>query len=142
MPSARTGNRFLPAATAKGSTAMKKLWVLVVALVLVGCGKKEKSYSVQSMMTDLKDTNSGVRYTAAEVLGNYGPEAKDAVPLLIGALKDEDKYVRMRAAYSLAEMGPEAETAIPALKEASRDKEKLVREAAVYAVKQLQSKKK
>ena len=119
---------------------MRKLPVLILVLLIAGCGKKEKSYSMEAMIQDLKDRDPGVRYTAAEMLGGYGRKAESAVPALIEALKDKDKNVRMRAAYSLAEILPAAQAAIPALRESLKDKEQLVREAAAYSLKRIRTK--
>jgi HEAT repeat protein len=129
-----------PAAAEKDLGTMRKLPVLIMVVLIAGCGKKEKSYSVETMIEDLNDPNPGVRYTAVETLGDYGRKAESAVPGLIKALKDEDKNVRMRAAYSLAEILPAGQTAIPALKEALKDKEELVRKAAAYSLKRIRRK--
>jgi len=119
---------------------MRKLPVLILVLLIAGCGKKPKSYSVESMTEDLKDPDPGIRYTAVETLGSYGRKAESAVPALIETLKDEDKNVRMQAAYSLAEILPAGQTAIPALKEALKDKEPLVRNAAAYSLNRIRTK--
>lgn len=59
--------------------------------------------------------------TAAILLGDYGPEAKDAIPVLVRVLKMPDGtryylnlYTRVMAA--LGEMGPDAADALPALR--------------------------
>jgi HEAT repeat protein len=119
---------------------MRILTIFLLVLLSVGCSKEKKHYSVEQMIEDLKNPDHNVRYTAAEVLGDYGPQAKSAVPALREALADSDRYVRMRAAYSLAEIRPDAQAAIPELTKALKDKEKYVREAAAYALKRLQKK--
>ena len=63
-----------------------------------------------------------------------GPEAKEAVPVLIDALKDENIYVRRRAALVLVKIGPEAKAAVPALIDALKDKDKDVRSNAAEAL--------
>jgi HEAT repeat protein len=48
-------------------------------------------------------------------LAEMGPDAKVAVPVLIGALGSREEHVRDEAALALANIGPEARAAIPAL---------------------------
>lgn len=115
---------------------MKRIILVGLMVLLVGCGKK--AYSVPSLLETLKDKDPNMRYYAAKELGHFGAQAKDAVPALTEALKDEEKIVRMGAAYALAEIGPDARTALPALEEASKDREESVSKAAAYALKQLQ----
>src|SRR5688572_20125753 len=47
-----------------------------------------------------------VRWMAAEILGEIGPDARSAAPALIQALKDNDAHVRAVAASALAAVGP------------------------------------
>jgi HEAT repeat protein len=116
---------------------MKRIILVSLAVLAVGCGKKE--YSVPSLVDTLKkDRDPKMRFYAAKELGHFGAQAKDAVPALTEALKDEDKNVRMEAAYALGEIGPDAAAAVPALAEAQQDNEEAVRKAAAYALKRLQ----
>jgi HEAT repeat protein len=119
---------------------VKNRIVLPLVLVLVaGCGRDhQKDYSVAAMIQDLKHPDPDVRYTATEVLGKYGPEAKEAVPALIQALKDPNRNVRIGATYALAELGADAKDAVPALKTALKDREKDVRDGAAYSLKRIQ----
>ena len=112
---------------------------IVLAIYLIGCGRKKPDYSVSSQTKALADDNPDVRSTAATVLGTYGPEARDAVPALVAALQDKDKHVRRSAAYALARIGPDARDAIPSLKEALKDPDPKLREAAAYAIKEIQN---
>jgi HEAT repeat protein len=118
---------------------MRRLVPVSLLLVVIGCGKTQQDYTVPSLIKALKDKDPAVRYTAAEALGRYGPEAKDAVPALTETLKDSDKNVRIGAAYALANIGPDARTAIPALEEALKDEDNRVRKGAAYALKELQN---
>src|SRR5690348_7373053 len=70
----------------KGAGPMRILATLLLAVLAAGCGKAKKDYTVEQMIKDLKDPDHDVRYTAAEVLGDYGPKAKTAVPALREAL--------------------------------------------------------
>jgi HEAT repeat protein len=121
---------------------MKKLLLICLVAAAAGCGGKQdtKDYSVPALIADLKAADPDTRYTAANVLGKYGPEARSAVPALTEALRDPNKNVRAGAAYALAEIGADALSAQPALKSATRDGDKDVRDAAAYALRQLQGK--
>ncbi|MCP4657758.1 MAG: NACHT domain-containing protein, partial [bacterium] len=61
----------------------------------------------------LEHDDADVRWRAASVLGNLGPQA-EATPALIQLLEDDDASVRLRAAEVLCNLGPQAE-ATPAL---------------------------
>ena len=56
-----------------------------------------------------------VRMTAAEALGNIGPDAKDGVRVLIEVLEDSANTGRAAVAAALGQIG--AKDAIPALTE-------------------------
>lgn len=68
-------------------------------------------------------------------MGNFGPDAAEAVPKLIELLRT-DIYpdVRKYAAFSLSKIGEAAYPAIPALREALSDAEAIVRIEAAYAL--------
>jgi HEAT repeat protein len=100
---------------------------------------------------DASDSNRSNRCTAAMVLGDFGPAAKEAVPALLELLKDSDRYLPCYAAFSLwqiakhdraipvliekgrgsegpdseflGQIGPEAKAAVPALTKAAADKD-------------------
>ena len=57
----------------------------------------------------IKDTNESVRGWVVYALGEIGPEAKAAIPLLAKSLKDKDEYTLRWAAEALGKMGSEAE---------------------------------
>src|SRR5262249_51450639 len=118
------------------------LLLACVSAVLAGCKDSRKvEHSVPSLRKTLReDKDLNMRYWAAEALGQFGPQAKEAVPDLVEALKDEDKTVRMGAGYALAEIGADAADAVPALQEAARGPEKEVRDAAQYALKRIRQK--
>jgi HEAT repeat protein len=121
---------------------MRKLTLLGLAVVIVGCGKgKSEDYTVPNLIKTLKHEDPKMRYHAAKSLGKLGAQAKEAVPALAQALKDDDKDVRMRAAYSLGNIGPEARAAVAALKAALKDPEEEVRKGATYALEKIQGKK-
>ena len=89
---------------------------------------------VPALAAALADRNLNVRYWSASALGGLGPDARPAVPALVGALKTfpggspeldgPARYypdVRSVAAQALGAIGPLAKAAIPALKEATAD---------------------
>jgi HEAT repeat protein len=59
--------------------------------------------------------SADVRWKAADLLGQVGPDATDTAPALIEALKDEDLHVRTVAATSLGVLKPLPREAIPNL---------------------------
>jgi hypothetical protein len=121
------------------NVALIGLHILIVGSA--GCGKDppKEDYSVSGFVTQLKDKDPNMRYSAARSLGKFGPEAKAAIPALVESLKgDESPLVRMGAAYALGDMGADAAEALPALKQAANDRDPEVRKAAAYAVKHIQ----
>jgi len=72
-----------------------------------------------------------VRMAAARALGIIGPEARSAVPALVGALRDKEAGVRWEAAEALGRIGRDS---VPALIEGLWDRDVKVRHTAVYAL--------
>jgi HEAT repeat protein len=71
---------------------------------------------VEAAIKHLSDSDHYERKHGVYVIGEMGPEGKDAVPRLIELLqKDPFDDVRGEAASALARIGPDAEPAIPAL---------------------------
>jgi HEAT repeat protein len=70
---------------------------------------------VETLTTQLADSNVATRRDAAYQLGKIGAAAKPAVPALVRALRDQDKQVWTLALTALAELGPDAKEAMPAL---------------------------
>ena len=54
-----------------------------------------------ALIASVKDPLSPIREAAATSLGEIGPGAKDAVPVLRDALKDDDTHVRAAASTAL-----------------------------------------
>lgn len=100
------------------------------AVQLAAAQDKEPVYDgkpVSEWVARLKDKDDKVRLKAAFSLRQLGPEAKAAVPALLGILKDKNVDVRREAAFALQRIGPAAKTAIPALIDALQDSDVYVR---------------
>ena len=61
--------------------------------------------SIPQLIDCCKDKMPQVRWTAAVVLGNIGPDAKAAVPTLRTMLQDSDNNVRAQAQNALNRLG-------------------------------------
>ena len=107
----------------RDSAFQKQLWSLVQRL----------PQPVRSaVLRHVKRPNStAVRMAAARALGIIGPEARGAIPALVGALRDSEAGVRWEAAAALGRIG---EDSVPALVEALWDRDVKVRHAATYAL--------
>ena len=127
------------------------------ALGQIGSNAKE---AVSALVQALKDNNDGVRRyeetwlhpkkedgpsrlrrSIVEALDRIGPEAKEAVPLIVRSLKDDyDPNVRVAAAEALGEIGSEAKEAVSALVEALEDFDSEVSQRAVEALEKIKVK--
>lgn len=74
---------------------------------------------------------TAVRMAAARSLGIIGPEARTAVPALVGALRDQETGVRWEAAAALGRIGKDS---VPALIGGLWDRDVKVRHTATYAL--------
>jgi HEAT repeat protein len=125
-----------------------------IALVEFGKG------IIPLLIENLKSRRYKSRISAAKILGEFGPEAHTAIPVLVNALEDENNLVRENAARALGDIcrKPEsevplfddsehvntarapgsiderAESIIPHLLKAMKDEEPNVRSLAVYAL--------
>lgn len=88
--------------------------------------------AVPPMMKALESEKAA--YWALVVLGDIGPDAKDAIPQIKAKLADSQPEVRMQAAMALAGIGTAAASAAPELVAALDDKEKAVQYAVVFAL--------
>jgi len=74
------------------------------------------------------------RRQAQLALAAIGPEAKDAVGVLIESLASDDREVRGTACYALGKMGPAADAAVPALQQRLQDADDPARTAVIWAL--------
>jgi HEAT repeat protein len=65
-------------------------------------------------------SDSTDRLSAMVALGDFGPDAKDAVPILVDILQQRG-FFYPEAVSTLAKIGPEAKAAVPAIVEAIQD---------------------
>ena len=100
---------------------------------------ENQDQQVERLIRELQETDSDVRSIAAVTLGEIGPEAEDAVPILIKLLQDQDEegFVRANAATALGKIGEGASKAVPALINALRDQDKYVRKDAAEALEKI-----
>jgi HEAT repeat protein len=74
-----------------------------------------KSQAVSELKPLLKDSKESVRLATVELFVKLGPEARSAVPDLIGALGDARPSVQKQAILALQEIGQDAHRSIPDL---------------------------
>ncbi len=72
-----------------------------------------KGKSIAAWVAAVKEPSGRFNVDAIRVLAELGPDARDAVPVLIESLNDKEAF--WDAADTLAAIGPDAKAAIPAL---------------------------
>lgn len=94
--------------------------------------------AVPELIGFLEDCRSSKRHELTigtiEALGAIGPDAKDAVPLILQALNDDDKWVRVKAAEALGRIAANPKEVVPALCKAYSSIEGPWREVVVEAL--------
>ncbi|MGB8701759.1 MAG: HEAT repeat domain-containing protein [Thermosynechococcaceae cyanobacterium] len=83
--------------------------------------------ALPALVTALQSPDPNLRWHAATVLGDLGPEAASAVPDLMVALQDTDPQVRLYTTLALGNLGKSAKAAVPSLIAALRDPDAYVR---------------
>ena len=83
----------------------------------------------------MQNEDAQVRVSAAEVLGQIGSGAVDAMPALIQVLRDQNPEVRQYAVGALGHIA--AVDAVPALMQALKDQNPKVRNNAAWALEQI-----
>jgi HEAT repeat protein len=103
--------------------------------------KPRKWEHLPPMLKAMQRTDSKLRASIAEVLGEFGTEGGGVVPVLCDALMDKNRYVRSKAIDSLGKIGTPARQAVPALLRLAGDaKEEWEREEAAQALKRIDPK--
>lgn len=70
---------------------------------------------IAALVEALTDEDDEVRLLAAEVLGEMGDEAEEALPAMIRSLEDSDRIVRIAAVYAVVDFAKRSIAAIPIL---------------------------
>jgi HEAT repeat protein len=93
-----------------------------------------KNVAHLNLLADLlKEDPAELRGSAADLLGQFGPDAKAAVPALRELLKDADAHVRSTAAMALWKINRD-DAVLPALMALLQDRGFEARTAAVYSL--------
>jgi HEAT repeat protein len=90
--------------------------------------------NIDSLIKKLKNADPKVRSDTAVALGNMGPAAKDAVPVIIYLLKDNDQSVVQSAVEAINKIHTVSLDALPALIIALSDERWEVRNGAAWAI--------
>lgn len=100
---------------------------------LGGLGDTAKAKLVPALTRSLKSKDPSVRYYAARAIGEIGPAARSAIPVLIKMMNDTglDSNVGMAATDAFGRIGPEA---IPYLMKALKDRDVETRSNAASAL--------
>ncbi len=88
------------------------------------------------ILTD-KSLDSETRWNAARTIGKIGPDAAEALPVLVASLEDEVATVREHAAEAFGDIGPLAGDCVPALVAVLDDPATRVRRDAVRSLGQI-----
>src|SRR5262245_33190676 len=97
--------------------------VLAGAPAALAAEKKEPVFRGKPLsywMKALKDKDRAARKDAIQAVAGIGPEAKAAVPALIGILKEKDLLLSSEAGSALRKLGA---AALPELRKALKDKD-------------------
>jgi HEAT repeat protein len=78
----------------------------IIAVRTLPQKKGDAAQVVPALIESLKDKTSDVRWSAAIGLGNFGDQAKDAIPALQTAQHDSDARVREAAGVALTRIDP------------------------------------
>jgi HEAT repeat protein len=120
---------------------MKRLFLAIGILLLAGCTPEPSFHGrpFSQWRQDLKSKEVSDRWRAADVMFEFGPAAKHAIPELIDCLHDEEFRVRIIAAQVLGNLGSEAKEAVPDLVPLLKDENLKVRGAAEEALNRIDS---
>lgn len=98
--------------------------LLAVLALLAGCGPGEPVHDGKKLsewIEQLGSPDTMKRMRAAHAVGEIGPPARKAVPLLARLLEDRSHLVRWAAASSLGRIGADSAEALPRLEKLSAD---------------------
>lgn len=98
----------------------------------VALGEKEAVFTI--LLEKLQDEDSGVRSSAANVLGELGNDDKTVVTALLNRLQDEDSHVRSSATSALIKLGDASKKVVTALVDRLQDEDSDVRSKTTLAL--------
>lgn len=138
----RAGNAALEVAMGTRASVLTSVSVFVFLVPLVyaaplsdqGLSATRFEAHVSQLMRELASGSPKARERAASEIGEIGPDARRAVPLLAKALGDREVQVRRSAALALFRMAGDSKPSISALLIAVRDRDAIVRANAVLAL--------
>ena len=110
--------------------------------LLLEIRKRMSSFGIKAVPTlidSLENKDNWIRTNAANILGEIGPPAKDAIPALVIALDDNYDDCRFRAVQALQKIGDIDPMVMPALDKASKDKSKKIANLAKHAMKTIKN---
>jgi HEAT repeat protein len=114
------------------SGKMQKPGAAADALLLLNCASEDAISDLIDAFKSADDESQ--RAAAARAIGNIGPKAAKAVPVLMGALGEKGFRIRVAALLALAKMGPKAAPAVALLAEILKDPAPRFRELAAHAL--------
>jgi len=94
----------------------KRCLVLLVCMVIlsIGCSRKEEVVYQGKPLSEwikmLEEPSPATKYAAINALGKIGPEAREAIPLLVETIRqtrNHDKRILLACNYALLAMGKE-----------------------------------
>jgi HEAT repeat protein len=95
--------------------------------------------AVPALIAGLENKDSWTRTNSANILGEIGPPAKEAIHALVIALDDDYDDCRFRAVQALGKIGDLDPMVMPALDKASKDKSKKIANRAKHAIKTIKA---
>ena len=112
--------------TARQAYALSVIWLMIIVPCNAQMSKPQKGSG--------QDEPAAIQ-PATEIMHEYGPGGKAAIPALLEGLKNKDANIRKNAAFALGEIGPEAESAISELSRVlKKDPDREVRKNAAFAL--------
>lgn len=116
----------------------KRCLVLLVSMAIlsIGCTKKEEvTYQgkpLSEWLKMLEEPNPAAKYAAVNAVGKIGPEAREAIPLLVETIRqtrNHDRRLLVACNYALLAMGKEI---VPAMISLLKDNEWEMRRGAAW----------
>jgi HEAT repeat protein len=110
------------------------LLMLVPSTSFADKDQKIGGKTVAQWLVQLQSKDAKLQLQAAQFLGDFGPDAADAVGPLATLLKADDKNLRVQVVAALGRIGPGAKAAIPQLLTALKDTNPEVGVRAIVAL--------